>query len=169
MWAALRRTLSSLNKALDGAGLVLERDMVGLEDDPLWIDVNQMYAELAATHEHGHAPHDVCAACAAPLATAVALYRDNFLAGFKLCDNLPFDDWQVAEAEHLRGDVAHVLQRLVRCHAQQQQWEQAIGYGRRWLTLDPVNEAAHRALMEVHGGRVSALRHCANTKNVWMR
>lgn len=159
--AALRRTLWSLNKALDGAGLVLAGDTVALEDDAVWIDVKEMYAHLAATREHGHAPDDVCAACTAPLTTGLALYRDDFLAGFTLRDSATFDDWQVAEAEHIRRDVAHALQRLVRCHVQQHQWDQAIGNGRRWLALDPLNEAAHRALMEIHawaGQRAAALR-----------
>src|SRR2546428_12940171 len=36
-----------------------------------------------------------------------------------------------------------------------------MGYARRWLSLDPLNEAAHRALMRMHaraGERAAALR-----------
>ncbi|MBI5566277.1 MAG: SARP family transcriptional regulator, partial [Chloroflexi bacterium] len=82
-FSALRRTLSALNKALGGRGLLIERETVSLDDDvDCCIDVTQFQRCLAACRAHGHPAHDVCARCLEPLTEAAALYRGDFLAGF---------------------------------------------------------------------------------------
>ena len=108
--AALRRTLSTLRTALGAPHLVIDRDTVSLIPGAgLWVDVTEFRARLAACRTHGHAAADVCHACLAPLAEAAALYRDDFLAGFTLRDSAEFDDWQFAQAESLRGELAEAL------------------------------------------------------------
>ena len=159
---ALRRTLSALNKALDGDGLRVERDSVMLERVPsAWVDVEAFHDMLAACREHGHSQDEACASCLPPLSRAVELYRGDFLAGFALRDSSDFDDWQFFQAEGLRQELAGVLGRLVRAHSARGEFEQAIGYGRRWLSLDQMHEPAHRRLMELYywsGQRNAALR-----------
>ena len=159
--AALRRTLSTLNKALDGAWLEVDRESLALAPtDNLHIDVNRFRGLLLECRRHGHPETDVCPACVAPLTEAVALYRDDFLAGFSLRDSSSFDDWQFFQAENLRHELAAALERLVRCHMNQGEWEAAIGYARRWLALDPLHEPAHRELIRLYawaGQRAAAV------------
>ncbi|HEY7350401.1 MAG TPA: AAA family ATPase [Ktedonobacterales bacterium] len=159
--AALRRTLSTLNKALAGEWLNLEREQLNLHPGPdLWLDVEVFSHYLAACRTHGHPSSKVCPACIGPLAEAVSLYRDDFLAGFSLRDSPDFDDWQFFQAESLRRDLAGALERLVYGYSALGQFDAAITTGRRWLALDRLHEPAHRYLMQLYtwaGQRAAAL------------
>jgi predicted ATPase/DNA-binding SARP family transcriptional activator len=159
--AALRRTLSTLNKALFGEGLDLEREQLNLHPGPdLWLDVTAFSQHLAACQTHGHPSSQVCPACIAPLAEAVALYRDDFLSGFSLRDSPDFDDWQFFQAESLRRDLASALERLVSGYSAAGTFDAAITTARRWLALDRLHEPAHRHLMLLYawaGQRTAAL------------
>jgi DNA-binding SARP family transcriptional activator/Flp pilus assembly protein TadD len=160
--AALRRTLSALRKALDGEWLEADRESIGLNREAdLWLDVQQFHDRLAECRSHNHPVNDVCAACLVPLQEAANLYRDDFLSGFTLRDSTNFDDWQFFETESLRRELAGALERLVHGHVLQGEFEAAIPLARRWLALDPLQEAAHRGLMQLYawtGQRGAALR-----------
>ncbi len=149
--AALRRTLSVLNKASTGIGLDVDRETIGLKQDPkLWVDLQQFHQRLAACRRHAHPDTEVCAACLPLLTEAVTLYRDDFLAGFTLRDSPPFDEWQFFQTENLRRELAGALEKLVQGHTAQAEYEPAIAYARRWLGLDPLHEPAHRQLMQLY-------------------
>jgi DNA-binding SARP family transcriptional activator len=159
--AALRRTLSSLGAARATGWLVADRESVDLIRDEVWVDVDRFHALLAECRTHGHAQSEICAECIRPLSEAVALYRDDFLAGFALRDSAAFDDWQFFQGEELRRELAGALEKLGRGHAAKGEWEQAITHSRRWLALDPLHEPAHRWLMQLYawaGQRAAALR-----------
>jgi DNA-binding SARP family transcriptional activator/predicted ATPase len=167
---ALRRTLYALNQTLPGPWLEADREEIGLTpaEDPsigagqeLWVDVLQFRRHLAECETHGHPPSSVCAACVAHLTEAVALAHGEFLSGFGLKDSFNFDDWALFQAEALRRELAGALERLVHWHTTQREFEPAIGYARRRLALDPLDEGAHRQLMRLHawsGRRSAALR-----------
>ena len=96
-----------------------------------------------------------------PLTRAVALYRDDFLAGFTLRDSVNFDDWQFFQTEDLCLEYTRVLERLIRCYSDAGQHESAIRHARRWPELDRLHEPAHRMLMQLYewtGRRSAALR-----------
>ncbi len=159
--ATLRRTLSTLNKALTGPWLEIDREHAGLNfNADIWVDVHEFRSYLAACRLHNHAPTETCSACLQPLSEAVALYDDDFLAGFGLRDSPSFDDWQFFQADSLRRDLAGALERLVQCYSATGDFESAIAYARRWLMLDRLHEAAHRLLMQLYvwsGQRGAAL------------
>jgi DNA-binding SARP family transcriptional activator len=159
--AALRRTLSVLNKALAGDWLDVDREHIGLKPNSFSVDVDHFHSRLAECRTHDHLEADVCQACLPLLTEAVTLYRDDFMVGFTLRDSPQFDDWQFLQAESLRRELAGALERLVHAYAAQGEWRPAITYARRWLALDPLHEPAHRALMQVYawaGQRATALR-----------
>jgi DNA-binding SARP family transcriptional activator len=159
--ATLRRTLSTLNKALTGPWLEIDREHVSLNFNAgIWVDVHEFRNHLAECRSHNHPPNQACSACLQPLSEAIALYNGDFLAGFSLRDSPNFDDWQFFQADALRRDLASALERLAQCYSDTGDFEPAIAYARRWLSLDRLNESAHRLLMQLfawNGQRSAAL------------
>jgi DNA-binding SARP family transcriptional activator len=160
--ADLRRTLSQLNRSLGDGWLITDRESARLETEPgLTLDVHAFRQHLAGCDTHDHATSQVCPECLPPLKRAVELYRGPFLAGFTLPDSLAFDEWQIFQTQTLRDELASALVRLTNYHTSQGDFEPAIAYGRRWLTVDPAHEPAHRHLMTLYaqaGQRAAALR-----------
>jgi predicted ATPase/DNA-binding SARP family transcriptional activator len=160
--ANLRRTLSLLNRTLGEGWLTVDRETAGLDPDAdLWRDVDQFRHLLAACEMHAHPATGVCADCVLPLEEALELYTGDFMAGFTLRDTPNFDEWQFFQTEGLRDELAGALERLVRCHSVEGEYEPAIAYARRWLALDPLHEPTHRHLMQLYaqaGQRAAALR-----------
>lgn len=139
---ALRRTLSALRTALGGEHVTTDGLRVALDPDRVDCDVRRFRALLAAGR----------------LAEAADAYSGDFLSGFGLRDSVEFDEWQASEADALRQELAGALERLAQ---DARDTTRAIAHARRWLSLDPLNEAAHRALMRLHartGERAAALR-----------
>ena len=159
--AALRRTLSTLKKAMAGGALKTDRETIGLElaaGD--WVDVVQFDSYVGERLGHAHSAAEVCEECIQPLTEAAKLYRGDFLAGFTLRDSAAFDDWQFSQAEGFRRRLSGVLELLVQCHVAKSEFSSALMYAQRLLDLDPLNEAAHRHLMMLYswtGQRSAAL------------
>jgi predicted ATPase/DNA-binding SARP family transcriptional activator len=168
--AGLRRNLSRLRKALGGEWLVADRETVGTDPDAdFWLDVDQFRHLLQAWQEHGHSQAEVCPQCLDTLAQAVELYRGDFLEGFTLRDSPTFDEFQFFQTEGLRRELASALERLVRGHSAQGNYEPAISYARRWLALDPLHEPVHRHLMQLYAWsdqRAAALRQYTECEGV---
>ena len=83
------------------------------------------------------------------------------MAGFNLKDCRDYDEWQFFQAEKLRTGLTNALVRLSAYYANALAYETAIGYARRRLALDPLQEAVHRQLMSLFsqsGQRAAVLR-----------
>ena len=160
--AAFRRTLSALRTGIGGDLLHTNRDTVSLPPDGnLWCDVLAFQELIDRCNGHGHSAGEVCENCLPLLEKAAELYTGDFMAGFSLRDSVSFDDWQLIEAESLRRQLGSVLERLVRGRGAQGRWQQASVLCRRWTSLDPLHEPAHRRLMQLYawnGQRSAALR-----------
>ena len=160
--AALRRTLSALNRALGGRGLVVNRSSLGVRPDQLWVDVERFRALLAGCAQHPGQRAATCQACREGVGRAVALYRDDFMAGFALRGCPEFDDWVFFEADALRRELVGALAYLVEAARRVGDVEAAISHARRWLRVDPLHEPAHQELMRLYvaaGRRSDALQH----------
>ncbi len=147
--AALRRTLSVLNAGLGADGLSIDRTSVTLNDGAADLDLRRFRAALGRARGHRHESDAACQSCIRALDEALALDRGEFMSGFALRDSEAFDEWQVAEAESHRRDLAGALERLARSLAAAGVTERGLVVGRRWLELDPLHEPAHRLLMEL--------------------
>lgn len=150
--AALRRTLSTLNRSLEGETgikrLDITRESIGLAPGvDLWLDTREFRSRLASLASHGHAPTVVCPACVDALEAAARLYHEPFMAGFSLRDSPNFDEWQFFQEETLRRELSGALEKLAFGLSEQNRIEEAIQYTRRWLALDELLEDAHRQLM----------------------
>jgi predicted ATPase/DNA-binding SARP family transcriptional activator len=157
--AALRRTLSALNKALPSTALEVDRETISLRRSPdLWVDVVEFRQYLTSCLA---SEGDLYTTGLPLLTKAVTLYRADFMAGFTLQDSPNFDEWQLFQVENLRHDLASALSYLVRCHNARDEFDTAIAYAQRWLALDPLHEPAHRQLMQLYvwnDQRAAALR-----------
>src|SRR5258708_30745252 len=147
--AALRRTMSVLNTALDG-GLDAQRDEVSLLPDQVALDVDRFRRLVAAAREHHPAAEAPCPSCLAGLAEAATLYRGDFMGGFTLRDSPAFDDWQTQQTETLRRELAECLELLAMGYAHQGDYRSALEPARRWVALDPLHEPAQRLLMKLY-------------------
>ena len=146
---ALRRTLSALRKGLGPEWLEANRDVVALRrGEGLRIDVDEFRARVSGSRP-------------AQLEEAVALYRDDLLAGFALRDSAPFEDWQRFEADSLRRELANALDGLADAAAARKDFAAAIAHARQRLSLNRLDEPAHRRLIELYarkGERAAAVR-----------
>ena len=98
-------------------------------------------------------------------AAAVAAYHGDFLDGFFLTDSPEFDDWVLMQRETLRSDVLAAFNLVVAQHEQRGELPQAVKAAQQWLSLEPWQEEAHRALMRVYfaqGDQAAALAQYAN-------
>jgi DNA-binding SARP family transcriptional activator/tetratricopeptide (TPR) repeat protein len=150
---SLRYTLSLLRRALDGAWLAVDREMIALDgSERRAVDVVRFRALVAECRTHGHAAGETCPHCLPLLSEAVELYQGDFLAGFTLRDSPEFDEWQAAEGGALRREVAGALERLAEGYAAHGEVDRGVSYAQRWVALDGLQEAAHRCLMRLYAG-----------------
>lgn len=159
--AALRRTLSTLKNAVPEDSLITGRETIAINKNTIWLDITEFHDRISACNSHGHSAGMICNDCIPHLKAAVDLYRGDFLAGFSLRDSASFDDWQFFQSESLRRELAHTLEKLCACLSTQGDYENSIAYARRWLSIDPLHEEAHRQLMRLYafsGRREASLR-----------
>jgi len=162
-YAYLRNTIWEINRTLGEGWLVADRETVGLNPEAdITIDLQDFKAHLEQVVPHRHGiEEDGCQECIQELEAATVLYRGDFLSGFGLPDSAAFDDWQFFQAEEARQALMSGLIRLIRMLISIGDFEQALEYGRRWVNLDPINEEAHRELMQIYswtGQRNAAIR-----------
>jgi DNA-binding SARP family transcriptional activator/class 3 adenylate cyclase len=136
---SLRQTLSALRRALPGIdahALVTHGDTVTLKSEALSIDSVE-FDQLA---DHGGA---------AELERAAQLYQGEFLEGFDL--RAPeFETWLLSARQHLKEKAIKALSRLLSYHVDAGDIERGITLAARLLSLDPLQEGVHRALMEFY-------------------
>ena len=153
----LRQILWEIQQSLGEGVLASDREQICLNDgERAWLDVHEFEALISK----GNTEEDISLRIPL-LVDAARLYRNHFLTGFSLKDAHPFNDWAFAEAEDLRHKLSLVLGRLSEDSSRLGQAKQAIPYARRLVSLDPLDEAAHRKLMEVY---LQAGQHSAALK-----
>ncbi|NUM43396.1 MAG: tetratricopeptide repeat protein [Anaerolineales bacterium] len=144
-FASFRSLLAKLKKTV-GEFLEIQRDSLALLPQSLKVDVQHFRTLLSCSLPHPKT--EACPRCAPSLTEAAQLYRGDFLAGFTLRNSSPFDDWQRTQTESLRREFIGILQRLISWHTRLGDHETVLAYARRWVALDPLDEAAHRMLIQ---------------------
>ncbi|NOZ30099.1 MAG: protein kinase, partial [Chloroflexi bacterium] len=157
----LRDVLSNLRRLI-GPYLLITRQTVGLNREaPCVVDREDFSARLSRVRRAEPPATPLTSAELTSLSRAVDLCQGEFLAGFYVSGAPLFEEWVLGEREHLRRELEDALEMLVRGHSARGECEPAITYARRWLSLDPLRESAHRALMQLYawsGDRATALR-----------
>ncbi|MEJ7902480.1 MAG: BTAD domain-containing putative transcriptional regulator, partial [Thermomicrobiales bacterium] len=152
---SLRQALSTLRRLLgdhvaDEPMLLITRESVQFrEGGDRLLDVRQLSTLLDACDRHAHPHIETCPACAQRLEVALGLYRGDFLEGFTVDDSTGFEDWTTIWRERLRQRVIDASFALVAWHERRGALDTANTALSRLLALDPWNERAHRAQMDV--------------------
>ena len=138
----LRRCLRA--GGLDATWINCEHECYSLDADiDLWCDVAGFDSAARLSHElerHG----DLEAAAQACL-DAEALYVGDFM------DDLPYEEWTMAERERLRSQYRDVTARLGDVLIELGQFDLAVTAAQRVLARDPLDESAHRRIMRAYG------------------
>jgi len=145
----LRQALFALRRALSGPAaeaLVVAPNEVRLDAKHVSVDVAEFERHLAVE------PH--------ALGEALTVYEGDLLDGLDL-DEGSFEEWLSSERTRLRERAVDVAARLLRQRSDADDVPEAIQAALRLVTLDPVQETGHRALMRLYarqGRRTAALR-----------
>ena len=139
---SLKQAIFKLRKSFAGVEpvpLLADREFLSLERGAVAVDVAEFEQLIGmGTME--------------ALARATALYRGDLLDGLDLRD-AAFDEWLLMERQRLRGLACEVLTKLVNGQVSEGAHDQAAVTARRLLVIDPLQESAHRALMQIYAAQ----------------
>jgi DNA-binding SARP family transcriptional activator/TolB-like protein len=134
--ASLRQVLWALRKSLHG----LEPDLLCTTGDSVLLN------PLAVAVDVGQFESLISKGTLEGLLEAVGLYRGELLRGVRIRDR-GFEDFLLPQRERLHAMALTALKRLLDTGALDGRPQQAIELAHRMIALDPLDEAAHRALM----------------------
>jgi DNA-binding SARP family transcriptional activator len=151
-----RRSLGALMPEAQPTRILrLERGVLRLTPPvPLWIDVDAFEQSVNGLTDAS----DLSAYYA-----ALDLYRGDLLP-----DDL-YEDWTYERRAALREQYLNLLDRLARLHQERREPTPAIDALRRIVAIEPDQEEAHRALMELYaltGRRQQALRQYERLRDI---
>jgi DNA-binding SARP family transcriptional activator len=160
----LRTSLSRLRQAVAAAASLpvealtlfstghdaLGRDVIRLDREGtprLALDTAPVEAAAASKGDEGGA-----AAHEARLCAAVVAYRGPFLADITFDDAPGLEDWVQEQRAFWQRQVEALLGRLAALQLERRAFAEAGATAERWLGIDPLEEAAYRALMRARAG-----------------
>ena len=144
---SLRQTLFAIRQILPFDPMLVDGDGVAFAADEVSVDVSE-FEQVARSHD----PDE--------LERATALYQGDLLEGISP-GSAQFEEWLRAERERLHELALEALARLLAHRMKLGTTEPAIETALRLLSLDPLQEVTHRALMRLYalqGRRAAALR-----------
>lgn len=130
----LRLTLNQLRKHV-APFLDITRQTVGIRRDGS-VDVDALALEQASTGGDS-----------AALTAALTRYHGDFLQGFFVRQAAAFEEWQVAQVAYWRTLAANGLRTLLGDAQARHDTAHVVQWAQRLLTIEPLDEAAHRAVM----------------------
>ena len=111
-----------------------------------WVDALAFLAALEATQRP-----------IAKLEEAVGWYGGELLEGFSLVDSSIFEEWLLLQRERFQRLAVDALRRLAEGYTLQGEYDRALAYAWRQVSLEPLREGGHRLVMRLmaYGGRAS--------------
>lgn len=159
---SLRQTLYSLRKLFDGARdgiraipgdsaphFLVDRQRIRIAPGgSLEVDIAFLASPPSpCTSFH---PPDRCPHCFRSLSDGISRIRGPFMEGFDLPECDDFRDWKTAVQERLQAQALSAVDLLSRIHEREGRFSEGISVVSRYLKMDPLDESAHRRLMELH-------------------
>lgn len=148
--AALRSTLSTLNRVTDIQWLIANRATITLNYDAIRVDAIDFRSLIRTATSHRHDQDALCDDCRQAYSDAVMLYQAEFMRGFYISDNGEFENWQIQQRDWFQREYEESLRRLSLHYTVQKQLDLALDYAQQWLVADPLEESAHRQLMSLY-------------------
>lgn len=142
----LRQTIHRLRKVVDDTDddtALLLREPYALRVNParaVWVDALAFNALISSVQNHPHRRLTTCPHCLSRLDTAVGLYRDTFMCGVPLVDEL--EEWAFVQRTTLTRNLLFALHTLTTHASERGSWTAAQVYLDRWLALDTLDEDA---------------------------
>ena len=140
--ASLRQTLSELRGAFAKSAqqpIIANKEAVSWAPGSAWIDTKVL--ESAAGSEDGDALRD-----------AAALIRGDFMEGLSV-DEAAFEQWLAGERERFRLLACGIYARLMERAEHNGGLEEALNHGLKLISIDPLQEHVHRALMRLYAAQ----------------
>jgi TolB-like protein len=137
--ASLRQTLSELRGTLEGSAqhsIVATKDTVSWVAGSAWIDTKVVEASVDSGNEN-------------ELREAAELVGGELMEGLAVSE-AGFEQWLAGERERFRLLVGRIYTRLMEGAEYSGRMEEALTYGLKLLSLDPLQEHVHRALMRLY-------------------
>lgn len=158
---SLRQALAALRKSLPAKAqpaLLADTESVGVDAELLQSDIDSFRRSLLAGTRTS-------------LQDAINHYRGDLLDGFD-ARSTAFDEWLSSERGTLRKQMSEALHRLTELCMAAEDNDGALTACTRLVSLEPLNEAAHRRIMELQARRNSyaeALRQYRVCRDVLRR
>jgi len=170
----LRVTLSRLRKSIKTAdpdfdAITVSRLSVQANTNKVLVDVSAFMELIHQTESHMHPPHDDCIECTTRLERAIQIFRGEFLQGFTLTNNIPYQEWLVLQREKFNRCAINSFHSLGDYHLRRGKLGKVQTLARRQLELEPWREEAHRQLMicfAMHDEKNAALAQYEQCKRV---
>jgi DNA-binding SARP family transcriptional activator len=144
---SLRQALFAIRQTLPIDPTLLDEDHVAFAAEAVRVDVGE-FEQGARSND----PHE--------LERAAALYQGELLEGIRP-GSAQFEEWLRTERDRLHELALEAFAKLLAYQMNLEDAEPAIQTALRLLSLDPLQEVTHRALMRLyarHGRRAAALR-----------
>src|SRR5262250_657682 len=155
---SLRQVLFAIRQALPVDPTLVDGEHVAFAAEAVAVDVSE-FEQLARSHD----PDE--------LERATALYQGDLLEGISP-GSAPFEEWLRAERERFHELALEAFAKLLAHRLKLEATEPAIETALRLLSLDPLQEVTHRALMRLYarqGRRAAALRQYQQCVDVLRR
>jgi len=140
--ASLRQTLSELRGALAGSPenpIRASKEAIAWEKEVAWVDAKVLEAALGSTDDLA-------------LAQTAPLLRGDLMEGLSVGE-AAFEQWLAGERERFRLLACGIHSRLMKRAEQEGQVEEALAHGLKLLSIDPLQEHVHRALMRFYAAQ----------------
>ena len=136
----LRHVLANLRRAIDDYNA-----------DPPYLHITRQTIQFnqASQHELDTAVFSFPSHTNQQRKTMAALYRGDFLAGFSIDSSTAFDEWAAVKREQFHRRMRQALHDLADAYAQRGQYEPALAFAQRQVTMEPWDEAAHQQLIRL--------------------
>ncbi len=129
---------------LDATWITCDHECYSLDGDiDLWCDVARF--DTAARLSHDLERNGDLEGAAQACLDAEALYVGDFM------EDLPYEEWTMAERERLRSQYHDVTARLGDVLIELGQFDLSVTAAQRVLARDPLDESAHRRIMRAYG------------------
>lgn len=171
---------TNLRQALLGLRRVLGDEALNGNDETIsyglgkstWLDAQRFATLLQNTQTHPHRSLVGCDDCIRDLEEAVSLYRGDFLEDVLLPDSHSFQEWVVLHREQYFRLLLSAYRSLSDYYQAQGDYETAHNYASQYVSAAPLEEAAHRQLIQLlalSGRRSAALEQFQTVRQILAR